>query len=409
MDLRSVTGGTMRVVFETVKHEHVLPASEHQVVDGEVCYKHKQKPDLKAAAALLFGGQVEVSSDGQTLQPARRRSRASPSVQVQNGAPGAKGLRTKHPFPLLAQLTGLQAEAAAHGESDYTSADEDGPSTGAGTFGAPLGGGPSQLSLLAAGGGPPLLPGRTERPTLHSGLKGTVLAAGPSGSSPAASMPHLAWPAGTTGTGDVNTLIQLEMLRMLRRMRQDGDSSGDDERAKGKGENYRALRGVHRQRNRYEKHPTRVVSDFVSRMQLELGITSQTQFWRVSDYSRRVQSQFGRLRGLLRCHFAAAEALQEYLTGRPDHMAAQVALLMQALHQVALDAGAWDNAQMILVHPDPLTRPEFGAGPEIMSEIAAYRKAIAELQKKQTLGRKEQDGDEAETAEAPRGGGRKKK
>ena len=48
---------------------------------------------------------------------------------------------------------------------------------------------------------------------------------------------------------------------------------------------------------------------------------------------------------------------------------------------------------MIHIHPDPLSRPEFGASPEAMTYIAAHRRGLAELRKKQTFGKDEQDDD----------------
>ncbi len=108
----------------------------------------------------------------------------------------------------------------------------------------------------------------------------------------------------------------------------------------------------------------------------------ESQCWQVSDARRRWGAQFGKLKGLHRAHLAAAEALQEYLMGRPDHCAAQVALLLQGFQQVALDQGDWANATFLVTNHDPLGRPEIGAGEAEMAAIARYRRGLRELKKK---------------------------
>ncbi len=82
---------------------------------------------------------------------------------------------------------------------------------------------------------------------------------------------------------------------------------------------------------------------------------------------------------------------------RPHHMAATVVLLMEALQQVALDTGDWANGALILVHPDPFSRPEVGTSYETMTHIASHRRALADLRKKQTTAKDvEQGGEENE-------------
>ena len=117
------------------------------------------------------------------------------------------------------------------------------------------------------------------------------------------------------------------------------DSDSENEEHNGDGSQLKAFKGLKKLRRRFERHPDEIVQEHVERMKLELGIVHDSQFWKVTGYCRRVQPQFKQLRGLLRCYFSAGEALQEYLTGRPHHMAATVVLLMEALHQVASMGG----------------------------------------------------------------------
>ncbi len=92
--------------------------------------------------------------------------------------------------------------------------------------------------------------------------------------------------------------------------------------------------------------------------------------------------------------------------GRVYHMAATVVLLMDSLHQVALDGGDWHNGALILVRPDPMSRPEFGASHETLTHIAARRRALAELRKKQT-GANDVEKDDKDATE-PKGKANKK-
>ncbi len=63
-----------------------------------------------------------------------------------------------------------------------------------------------------------------------------------------------------------------------------------------------------------------------------------------------------------------------------------------------------------MVHPDPLSRESFGAGPEEMVLIANYRRALADQKKRQANG-KELEPDEGEDGERKpgKGGGKQKK
>ena len=79
--------------------------------------------------------------------------------------------------------------------------------------------------------------------------------------------------------------------------------------------------------------------------------------------------------------------------------------------QVALDAGDWQNAALVMVHPDPLSRPEVGTSFETMTHIASHRRALAELRKKQTSAKDVESGGQAgeDGGEKTKGRGKKKK
>lgn len=415
--IKDTQGAPMEVSIEMVLREHVVPSEEYVDDPTRPAHRFSRPPDLRVAAAAYYGGDAPTSSDAKYRRPARAMTGGAAKRQPA----GAEGHgRPVTPFGSLAAA----ADAWAQEEAD----NEDGESVSSEDFKDPEGPpGPQDWKAQympqmvsgsrTAGRGPsaPLFSQAQDRP--RTGIPTVVPSLARKGGGVFGGHPP-AWPAaglaGSPAAGpDVNQMIQLEMLRVLKRMQRGDESSGESgDENKEKDSSTKAFRGVEKSRRKVERHPTKVTAEFVRRMRRELGVVHPTQYWKVADYSRRLAPQFGRLRGLLRCHHAAAEALQEYLQGRPDHMAAMVCLMMQALHQVALDQGSWQNAQLIMVHPDPLSRPEFGADPALMQNISAYRRALTDLQRRQKGKDKDHDDDEPDEAKgsktsAAKGGGKK--
>ena len=196
-------------------------------------------------------------------------------------------------------------------------------------------------------------------------------------------------------------LWQKEMLKAMKRMNKQhsgsGDGSSDDEDTGPKD----PFAGLQRLRRRVERKPDKVTLAYVDRMRRDLGIVHNSQWWQATDYTKRIQVQFGNQRGMLRVHFAVSECLQEMLNGRQSHAMAHMSLICQAVHQCALDRGDWTSAQYILPGTDYLSRPDFGAGERELVEIAKYRKALKELKKTHGGAEREQD-HEGEKDEAQR-------
>lgn len=209
-------------------------------------------------------------------------------------------------------------------------------------------------------------------------------AAGTLGSDPMAAM-QFAW--------------QAEMLRTMRKLARgrDGDSDDSDDQDPLGFVSTKAFKGVQRLRRRFARRPERLLQEFVTRTQIDLGICHPSQYWTMMDHSRKIRSQFKQMHGLYRCHVGAAEALQHWLEGRPQHMATYICLLMQAIHQTALDGGSWDNAVLFLPSPDPLGHAEFGGSPGMMTDVAAYRRGMKDLKKKHGGG--DERAETTETAE----------
>jgi hypothetical protein len=212
-------------------------------------------------------------------------------------------------------------------------------------------------------------------------------------------------PNGLPGfAGGVDPMLQMQMawqVEMLRVMKKLSKARGgdDDSNDDGNGsKTTKAFDAMERIRRRYERTPDKVIQEYVGRVRRELGINSGAQYYQMTDFTKRLMAQFGKLRGLLRMHFAVSEALQEWVNGRHHHVGASLCLILQSLHQCALDGGSWQSAQLMLPGPDYLGRPEFGGDFVSMTGIAAYRKALKDL--KQQHGVTEQDHEEGEAHEA---------
>ena len=84
----------------------------------------------------------------------------------------------------------------------------------------------------------------------------------------------------------------------------------------------------------------------------------------------------------MRYHYALSEVLQSLLTGNPDRAALSVTQLLSATHQVALGGGEWQTAWLLLDMADPLERPRFGGEVQELETVAAYVRAMRDLEKK---------------------------
>eukprot|EP00929_Paragymnodinium_shiwhaense_P109643 TRINITY_DN7611_c0_g2_i2.p2 TRINITY_DN7611_c0_g2~~TRINITY_DN7611_c0_g2_i2.p2 ORF type:complete len:428 (-),score=116.78 TRINITY_DN7611_c0_g2_i2:726-1985(-) len=180
-------------------------------------------------------------------------------------------------------------------------------------------------------------------------------------------------------SGQVNQLVQLELLKFLQKQQDrvgDGDDSflntGDQTRLRG-------FKGVDKLRQRFKEQPQAIIDQYMQHVQDQLNVTSSKQYWSVKDYSKKLMPQFGRMRGLWRTHHMFAEALELMEANKHVHARAYVIQCLKALHQTALDNGDWRHAALIVPTPDPLHRPAFGGDEQELSWIHAYHKSMKEL------------------------------
>jgi hypothetical protein len=208
------------------------------------------------------------------------------------------------------------------------------------------------------------------------------------------------------GPADVQGLLQLETLKILKKLHKREDSSGDD--VDGKGGNSGGLRGVQRLRERVEKDPERVIRDYIAAVQLELGVSDTRQFWCFRDFSKKLLPRFGRMRGMYRCHVMSSDILQQLHEGRPVRAAALLVQFQKAVLQMALDNGSWDSASLLWPGGDPLGQREFGGTEAEMKAVHAYRKALQELRNRAPKSESPRQGDAGDDTAAGSGRGGKK-
>jgi len=220
-------------------------------------------------------------------------------------------------------------------------------------------------------------------------------------------------PSSSTGGGDnLNLLIQLEMLKQLRKNKRPGDEDSDDDQlwsgtggsGGGKGAGVgKTLSRYHALRRRVRKDPETVIRRYVEKMRLQVG-AEPGQPWTLMDVNRRLA--WGRFKSLQRCHYILAQCFQRLDEG--SYLEAQALLVqgLKATHQAAIDNGSWDNAWLLTTLPDPLRRERFGGEEEELEIIAQYQRAVKDLEDRVRKGGG--GADHEEDAPAPKGKGKNK-
>ena len=435
--------GSTWCVLERVLTEHLTLTEELKL--DVTCDRRTfaEAPRIAELAKRFYMESAQLSSEGETRRVAPRVPRAPVAKAAAASWPGlSAGGQFWNAGPTAEDGEDLQEDEDS--EQDYEDAEDPSAAAAASssrfrTTPAPYGSArragkfttaPGSFEDLVARGGMPgllpngVLPGAPAPPGLApqfvpaarpAAAAFAAAAAGrppaaPSGRGrPSAATGHYgqgAWSGGQTAQPNTGDLVQLEMLRVLQQMQRKGGSGGrrededSDSEAEGHGKEFR---GIRRARERFKRRPGAVTQRYLDKIQAELGIEHESQYWQCRDYSRKVYGSFGKMKGLWRCHFAASECLQHHVEGRDAHTGAFLALLCQCLHQVALDGGDWGSGALLLPSEDPLSRTPFGGDEQALQEVYTYRKAMRDLKTKQL--RKDPGEEEHEEPAAPGGGG----
>ena len=180
-------------------------------------------------------------------------------------------------------------------------------------------------------------------------------------------------------------LVQLEILKQLRKMRKSGSDSESSDSGDGIGRLSKStggkLKGVLKLRKQLRRHPRRFVARYTRKVQRRLGAEDPRRAWRYSDYSMRLLKRFGKMRGLWRVHWILSELLEELLAGNTQYAAAFLVQVLKCLHQVSIDQGSWATGHLLLPLEDPLAPDEFGGDPEELKLAHSYHSALQDLRK----------------------------
>ena len=196
---------------------------------------------------------------------------------------------------------------------------------------------------------------------------------------------------------DLTALVQLELLKELRRSRAGEDQEfGDSTGTRGLG---RTLNRYHAMRRRVDTAPEAIISSYVDRMREQVGV-EPGQPWTMMDVNRRLG--WGKFKTLQRSHYLLAQVFQKLDTG--DVLAGQALCVqgMKAMHQSALDQGSFEAAWLLTGLPDPLKKEKFGGEPEELEVISQYMKALEDVAKRS----KPAGGGDDEEEKGPKGGGK---
>lgn len=205
----------------------------------------------------------------------------------------------------------------------------------------------------------------------------------------------------TSGSGglqsnQLNMLVQLEILKSLQKKKGkhrevspdsssrdsslSSEESGKDEKLRGAG---RAMKAYRMEQKNMKKHPERHIKRYIKEVENFLG-ADRDSVYQLTDYTKKLNwgRQKGLMRVTMRVHYALSHILQQMLKGKHQQAALQTTQLLRALHQCALDEGEWRTAWLLLHLQDPVERPKFGGEPQSLETIAAYVKAMSELERK---------------------------
>ncbi|CAE7042311.1 unnamed protein product [Symbiodinium natans] len=240
---------------------------------------------------------------------------------------------------------------------------------------------------------------------------------------------RVALQAASTATGSkqstedpLKTLLALKMLETFKPKKKtrrrspsssvtsrSSSSGARDSRSTGDKGAAQALRQYHESKRRMFKRPLKHVRRYLKEVEEQLGGGDDVPY-RLVDYTRKIY--WGKQRTLQRFHVLLHEILRLMLMNRFEEAALQTVLSLRAVHQCSLDNGRWDLAWLLTHVEDPFQRRRWGGETQEVEVVAAYVKALEDLEKKtrQTrfFGDGTQQAEEEEQAEDKSNKGRAK-
>ena len=118
---------------------------------------------------------------------------------------------------------------------------------------------------------------------------------------------------------------------------------------------------------------------YVKDVRRKLGLEADRLYWLMTDWSKKVQNNFGRAKSTHRVHPLLSQILQAHLVSRPGKAAVPTVQAQKTLLQSALDQSGSESAMLLWSGSDPFRSEEFAGSPDEMAHVHAYRKALIDL------------------------------
>lgn len=152
-------------------------------------------------------------------------------------------------------------------------------------------------------------------------------------------------------------------------------STDSSEDKKGEAKGYaRAIRGYQASGRKMFKHPVRHICRYVKTVEQELG--AQDRPFKLCDYNRKIH--FGKQQNLKRAHYLVSIVLELILKEEHARAGLQCVLILQAMHQVALDS-SWDVGWLLTHVEDPFKAHQYVGDPTSLQHVTAYMRSMNEL------------------------------
>lgn len=198
---------------------------------------------------------------------------------------------------------------------------------------------------------------------------------------------------------DLSQATQYAMLEALGRLAEEQSTGGTAGAGK-------AFRKLHQLQDRTRQRPKEVVADYLSEVIHALSV-QPGDAWALSDYTEKIV--WGKFRGMHRVHHHCSNILELMLKGEHDRAAGYLTQLCRALHQTAIDGGAWHTASHMLPVSDPLDRVNFAGTHQELEVIASYQEALRRLKKGTTVDDKDKPDGKGQGKSSEKSGGEKGK
>ena len=191
---------------------------------------------------------------------------------------------------------------------------------------------------------------------------------------------------GSSGQVDATALVQLEILRTLREMREDDQKrradldDGDDlDAPRAQTSLGKAVKGMQRHRETVRDRPKAVCTAYREECLLDLHVRGGEP-WSYTDMNRRVT--WNHFSSLQRAHLLFSHIVQLLDDGEPLRAQALAVQSCKACHQACLSGGQWRLAWPFTGLPDPLSRRRFAGSASELEVMADWIKAEDEIEKK---------------------------